>query len=168
MIDKHTLYLALGSNLDDRHGNLRQAWQLLSPAVEISAISRVYETVPAYVLDQPNFLNVAFKGKTELEPTALLTYLKRLENQIGRQKIIRFGPRKIDLDIIFYNDLVLELPHLQIPHPRMAERAFVLRPMMDIASDVVHPVLDRTVAELCADLPADDGILIVFEWGTSA
>jgi len=165
MTEKHTIYLALGTNLGDRHKNLRQALQVLPPQAEITAISRLYETAPAYVLDQPNFLNMAVKGQTELSPDDLLTYLKKLEDQIGRKKVIRFGPRKIDLDIIFYDDVTLELPHLQIPHPRMTERAFVLRPLLDIAAEVVHPVLNRTVAELATALPDDDGILAVSEWG---
>jgi 2-amino-4-hydroxy-6-hydroxymethyldihydropteridine diphosphokinase len=161
MTSRHTVYLALGTNLGARRDNLRQALQALPPQVEIAAISRLYETEPAYVLNQPTFLNMAVKGHTGLSPTDLLAYLKQLEEALGREKSIRFGPRKIDVDIIFYDDLVVDLPHLQIPHPRLAERAFVLRPLLDIAAGVIHPALKRTVAELAAQLPADDGVLLI-------
>ena len=166
MISRHTVYLALGTNLGSRRENLRQALQGLPPQVEITAISRLYETEPAYILDQPTFLNLAVKGETGLSPTDLLAYVKQLEEEIGREKSIRFGPRQIDVDIIFYDDLSLDLPDLQIPHPRLAERAFVLRPLLDIAAEVTHPVLNRTVAELAAQLPAENGILSVslFDW----
>jgi 2-amino-4-hydroxy-6-hydroxymethyldihydropteridine diphosphokinase len=161
---KHVTYLALGTNLGHREDNLREALQKLPPEVEISAASRLYETAPAYVLDQPAFLNIAVKGQTALSPIDLLTHLKQIEAQIGREKTIRYGPRKIDLDIIFYDDLILNTPDLVIPHPRMAERGFVLRPLADIAADFVHPVLKQTVAELVADLPPEDGILRVVNW----
>jgi 2-amino-4-hydroxy-6-hydroxymethyldihydropteridine diphosphokinase len=161
---KHVTYLALGTNLGHREDNLREALQKLPPEVEISTVSRLYETSPAYVLDQPAFLNIVVKGQTALSPTDLLVYLKQIETQIGREKTIRYGPRKIDLDIIFYDGLILNTPDLVIPHPRMAERGFVLRPLADIAAGFVHPVLKQTVAELVADLPAEDGILRVSDW----
>lgn len=161
---KHIVYLALGANLGRRRENLKQALRLLPPQVEVMAVSRLYETAPAYVLDQPVFFNIALKGHTELQPKALLTYLKQLEEQIGRAKTIRFGPREIDIDIIFYNRLVLNKPNLQIPHPRMAERGFVLRPLADIAPDFVHPVLKQTITGLVANLPPEDGVLTVTDW----
>jgi 2-amino-4-hydroxy-6-hydroxymethyldihydropteridine diphosphokinase len=161
---KHVTYLALGTNLGHREDNLREALKELPPEVEILTVSRLYETAPAYVLDQPAFLNMAIKGQTALSPTDLLVYLKQAEAQIGREKTIRYGPRKIDLDIIFYDDLVFDTPDLVIPHPRMAERGFVLRPLADIAADFVHPVLKQTVAELVADLPPGDGVLRVIDW----
>jgi 2-amino-4-hydroxy-6-hydroxymethyldihydropteridine diphosphokinase len=159
MSKKHAVYLALGTNLGHRRNNLTQALQKLPPAVEIIVVSRLYETAPAYVLDQPPFLNMAMKGQTALSPTNLLAYLKQIETDLGREKTIRYGPRNIDLDIIFYNELVLDIPDLQIPHPRMAERGFVLRPLADIAADIVHPVLKQTVSELVAGLSDEDGIL---------
>jgi 2-amino-4-hydroxy-6-hydroxymethyldihydropteridine diphosphokinase len=136
----------------------------MPPQVQVIATSQLYETAPAYVLDQPNFLNMALKGQTELSPKELLRYLKQLEKQVGREKTVRFGPREIDLDIIFYNDLVLDDPDLRIPHPRLTERAFVLRPLADIGAEVVHPVLKQVVAELLNELPVEDGILKVVEW----
>ena len=164
MINKHLVYLALGTNLGDRKNNLTEALQLLPPQVEVVSISRLYETAPAYVLDQPAFLNIVIKGRTRLSPPDLLVYLKKIEADVGREKSIRYGPRKIDLDIIFYDDLILDTPGLQIPHSRMQERGFVLRPLADIAPDFTHPVLKQTIQELLAALPDDDGILMVIEW----
>jgi 2-amino-4-hydroxy-6-hydroxymethyldihydropteridine diphosphokinase len=164
MVDKHIVYLALGTNLGDREDNLKKALQALPPQIEVSAVSRLYETAPAYVVDQPAFLNIVIKGQTDLSPTDLLAYLKLLETQIGREKTMRYGPRKIDLDIIFYDDLIVDLPHLQIPHPRMSERGFVLYPLADIASDVVHPVLKQTNKELLANLSSDNGVLTASDW----
>ncbi len=164
MTNKHTVYLALGTNLGNRQDNLEKALQALPPQVKISAVSRLYETTPAYVVDQPAFLNIAARGHTELPPPELLDYLKLLEGRIGREKSFRYGPRKIDLDIVFYDDLTLNLPHLQIPHPRMVERGFVLHPLVDIAPDFVHPVLKQTLVQLAAALPLEEDILTVSEW----
>lgn len=165
MTDQHLIYLALGTNLGDRRSNLKEALQLLTDKVNIAAISQLYETAPAYVLNQPAFLNMAVKGYTDLLPADLLAYVKELETHIGREKAVRYGPRKIDLDILFYDDTVINIPpHLHIPHPRMVERAFVLRPLADIAPDFLHPILKQTVRELLAELPPDDGILKVTDW----
>lgn len=161
---KNLVYLALGTNLGEREANLKKALQALPPQVEITAVSRLYKTAPAYVLDQPAFFNIAATGRTDFSALELLDYLKQLEGEIGREKSVRYGPRQIDLDIIFYGDLVLNAPHLHIPHPRMNERGFVLRPLADIAPDFVHPVLQQTVLELLADLPPEDGVLKVTEW----
>ena len=146
------VYLSLGTNLGDRLANLRKALRALAPGVRILSESRVYETPAWGYEDQPPFLNMAVKAETDLDPHPLLTRLKDLERELGRTPTFRWGPRLIDIDILFYNDLILELPDLIIPHPRLQERAFVLVPLRDIAPDFVHPVLRKTITELLASL----------------
>jgi 2-amino-4-hydroxy-6-hydroxymethyldihydropteridine diphosphokinase len=143
-----TVYLALGSNLGDRRANLRAALEALEPKVHILSKSNVYETPPWGYTDQPAFLNMAVKARTKLLPRPLLKYLKTLEEKLGREESFRFGPRKIDLDILFYDDLVLNEESLVIPHPRMQERAFVLVPLADVGGELLHPVLHRTVRQM--------------------
>jgi 2-amino-4-hydroxy-6-hydroxymethyldihydropteridine diphosphokinase len=145
-----TVYLALGTNLGERTVNLRRAIQSLPPAVTVLAESPVYETPPWGVTDQPNFLNMALKGETRLVPLELLKRLKQLESELGRVPSVHYGPRLIDMDILFYADLVLEAPELTLPHPRLHERAFVLVPLNDIASGLRHPRLGKTVGEMLA------------------
>ena len=149
-MDTHTIYLALGSNLEDRMQNLKAAINALPPQMVVKAKSNVYETLPWGVEDQPKFLNMALKAETYLAPEPLLKHLKRLEIALGRQASFRNGPRLIDIDILFYDDLVLNTPPLTIPHPHLHERGFVLLPLMDIAPDFVHPVTKKTVREMLA------------------
>ncbi|HEY0833056.1 MAG TPA: 2-amino-4-hydroxy-6-hydroxymethyldihydropteridine diphosphokinase [Azospirillum sp.] len=155
-----TVYLALGSNLGDRLANLREAVAWLAPDVRVTALSRVYETAPMYVTDQPAFLNMALRADTGLAPLDLLAHAKRIEAELGRRTGgVRFGPREVDVDILLYGDTVLAIPALEIPHPRMAERAFVLAPLADVAADLRHPVLARTIAELLAAAPGADTVV---------
>lgn len=145
---EHTVYLALGSNLGDRLTNLKQAIAALTPQMEVKAKSAVYETPPWGYEDQPKFLNQVIKANTYLDPEPLLKHLKRLEVALGRQESFPNGPRLIDMDILFYDDLVLNSPSLVIPHPRLHERGFILLPLMDIAPDLVHPVQKKSVREM--------------------
>lgn len=147
---KHIIYLALGTNLGDRRANLRAAIAALPPTVTVLVESPIYETPPWGITDQPAFLNMALKGETLLAPLALLSLLKRRETQLGRTPSIRYGPRQIDMDILFYDSLILDTPELVIPHPRLQERAFALVPLADIAPDYYHPVLEKTVGEMLA------------------
>jgi len=147
-MEEHIVYLALGSNLDDRLANLKQAIAALSPQMEVKAKSRIYETPPWGHTDQPMFLNQALKVKTYVEAEPLLKHLKRLEIALGRKATFQYGPRLIDIDILFYDDLVLDTPSLVIPHPQLHERGFVLMPLNDIAPDLMHPTLKQTVGEM--------------------
>ena len=144
----HIIYIALGTNLGKRLENLRAAIEAMAPDVSVQAKSHVYETPPWGYEDQPAFLNMVVKAETGLEPETLLKYLKQIEAGLGREKSVRWGPRLIDLDILFYDDLVLDTPPLVIPHPRLHERTFVLVPLADVAAEYVHPLLGERVWEL--------------------
>ena len=149
-MEEHIVYLALGSNLGNRAANLKEAIASLAPQMELKAKSSVYETPPWGFKDQEMFLNQVLRVETYLKPELLLRHLKRLEIALGRQASFKNGPRMIDMDILFYDDLMLETPTLVIPHPHVHERGFVLVPMMDIAPDFTHPVKKKAIRELVA------------------
>jgi 2-amino-4-hydroxy-6-hydroxymethyldihydropteridine diphosphokinase len=139
---------ALGTNLGDRAANLRRAVAWLRRETSVDAVSAVYETAPMYDTDQPAFLNMCVAARTGLAPEALLARLKAAEAEIGRVPSRPNGPRLIDLDLLLYGDRVVDRPDLAVPHPRMAERGFVLAPAADVAAGWMHPVEGRSVAEL--------------------
>jgi len=144
----HTIYLALGTNLGDRFENLETAIDNMLPGVTVKKRSSIYETPPWGFEDQPAFLNMVLQVETELSPWKLLKYIKKLEGSMGRKHTFRNGPRLIDIDILFYDTLECEQSGLVIPHPRIAERAFVLVPLAEIAPDFLHPVLQVTIQDL--------------------
>ena len=151
----HLVFIALGSNLGDRAANLQAAIEALEPEVHTLKCSPVYETPPWGYSDQPQFLNQVVEAETDLPPLALLEYMKKIEVQLGRQETFRFGPRLIDLDIIFYDREVIDSPPLIIPHPRLAERGFVLMPLADLAPDFRHPILGESVSDLLSKVETD-------------
>jgi 2-amino-4-hydroxy-6-hydroxymethyldihydropteridine diphosphokinase len=142
------VFIGSGSNLGDRMAELALAAKLLSPDIRVLKASKVYETPPWGYEDQPAFLNQALQVESELDPPSLLKYLKVIEKRMGRKATFRYGPRVIDLDILFYDSLIYSTDELQIPHPLAAERAFVLVPMHEIAPDFIHPALGKTISEL--------------------
>jgi 2-amino-4-hydroxy-6-hydroxymethyldihydropteridine diphosphokinase len=144
----HTVYIAMGTNLGNRLANLRAAITAFAPDIQGLDESSVYETEPWGYADQPPFLNMTVRATTDLSPRHLLDRLKGIESTLGRIPNFRNGPRLIDLDILFYDDLILDTPALVIPHPRLHERAFVLIPLADIAPGLVHPALGVSVAKL--------------------
>jgi len=148
------VYLALGSNVGNREENLREAVRRLRQAgIIVKRVSSIYETEPVDYLDQDWFLNSALEATTELPPQELLARMREIEVAMGSKKPFAKGPRLIDLDILLYGNETIETPDLQVPHPRMLERLFVLVPLAEIAPAYVHPLWKGTVADLLKQTP---------------
>jgi len=148
-----TVYIGIGSNLGEREENCLHAIELLThEGIVVKRRSLMYETEPWGVKDQPRFINMVVEIETEIGPQRLLQILKTIEQRLGRVDISRWGPRCIDLDIIFYDDIVLMDEGIQIPHPMMHQREFVLRPLSEIAAEQMHPLLKRSVKDLLAEI----------------
>ncbi len=145
-------FIGLGSNLGDRIGSIQKAIGEISKLGDISALSSLYETEPVGVEDQPDFINCVIKLEANLSPYDLLVSLQSVEKKLGRERREKWEPRTIDLDIIFYNNLVIETPSLIIPHPRAHLRRFVLEPLCEIAPDFIHPTLNITVSKILEGL----------------
>ena len=155
-----TVYFGLGSNMGNRHENLERALAFLAQRMAVEKVSLVYDTEPVGNQDQPHFLNQVCRVTTWLAPAELLALVKAIESKLGRTGGSG-EPRPIDIDILLYGDQVIDTPRLVIPHPRLAERAFVLIPLAEIGPDLVHPVSGKTVREMKA---AVDGVQGVLPW----
>jgi 2-amino-4-hydroxy-6-hydroxymethyldihydropteridine diphosphokinase len=147
-------YLLLGSNLGDRATILQEAIkQLTATAGTLVVTSELYETAAWGLEDQPPFLNQAIQLHTSLQPEELLDVCLATEQLAGRERLVRWGSRTLDVDILLYDDLIIDTPRLQVPHPRLPERRFALVPLADIAAELMHPVLGQSVAHLLALCP---------------
>jgi len=157
-VEKVTAYLGLGSNMGNRQDNLERALDFLSQRLRIEKVSSIYDTEPVGDVNQPRFLNLVCQVYTSLTPMALLTLGKGIESKLGRVSGKSNAPRPIDIDVLFYDEQIIETPELVIPHPRLTERAFVLIPLAQIAPDLVHPVNSKTVRELLEGLTEVQGV----------
>lgn len=146
------LFLGLGTNLGDRQQNLQRAVNALTAGMRITAVSPIFETPPWGPTDQPTFYNCCLAAETDLTPQQLLSFIKEIENELGRIPTYRWGPRLIDIDLLFYDDIILEEDNLTVPHLRIAERAFVLAPLAAIAPDFIHPQTGQSMQALLADV----------------
>jgi len=152
------VYLSLGSNVGDRNDHLRKTINRLDSTGRVVAVSSFYETEPVEFLDQAWFLNCVVALETTLAARQLMASLLGIEQEMGRRRTQKKGPRIIDIDILLFGDTALESTGLTIPHPAMHQRRFVLEPLVEIAPEVRHPVLKKTVRELLAALPAGQAV----------
>jgi 2-amino-4-hydroxy-6-hydroxymethyldihydropteridine diphosphokinase len=151
-------YLSLGSNVGDREGQLRAAQARLGAAGKIVAVSSLYETEPVDFTEQPWFLNCVVAFETEQTPEELMTSILRIEQEMGRRRLQKKGPRTIDIDILLFGENVVDSPGVTIPHPAMHLRRFVLEPLAEIAPEVIHPVFRKTIRQLRGALRAGQAV----------
>lgn len=177
-MERVTVFLGLGSNLGSREDNLAQAIRLLaSPArsahrpakdgaarheIRIVRVSSVYQTAPWGYADQPDFLNCVVEAQTNASPGELLRQTQAVEQSLGRQPSVRYGPRRIDVDILLYDGRIVDQPGLQIPHPRLHQRAFVLVPLAQLCPRLEHPVLKTSIDVLASQVDGREGVIL---WG---
>jgi 2-amino-4-hydroxy-6-hydroxymethyldihydropteridine diphosphokinase len=147
------VYLSLGSNVGDREAQLRAAQARLSAVGRVVVASSFYETEPVEFTEQPWFLNFVLALETSKTPQQLMTAILRIEEEMGRRRTQKKGPRSIDIDILLFDDIIMDSTNLTIPHPALQQRRFVLEPMAEIAPEVVHPSLKKTIRELRDTLP---------------
>ncbi len=159
----HVVYIGIGSNIGDRQENISKAISLIKEKSKIIKISSIYETEPVGYKDQDRFLNLALMIRTESSPEELFGFLQSIERKMGRVKRIKNGPRIIDLDILFYDDEIINEENLKIPHPRLHERMFVLKPLMDISPDFAHPVLKKKIREMVLELKKTEQVKLFRE-----
>jgi 2-amino-4-hydroxy-6-hydroxymethyldihydropteridine diphosphokinase len=148
----HRVFLALGSNVGDKTAHVERAILLLKEKIVDLRSAKMYQTKPWGYEAQDDFVNTVVEGQTDLSPQELFRFVKEVEKQVGRIERFKWGPREIDIDILFYDDLVVKEDHLKIPHPHLQEREFVLLPLLDTAPEFVHPIFRKTVKELYGDL----------------
>jgi 2-amino-4-hydroxy-6-hydroxymethyldihydropteridine diphosphokinase len=162
----HAVFVSVGSNLGGKLDNCLSGIAALTESGEssLAGVSRFYRTSPVDYADQDWFVNAAIEIRTTVAPLALLDKLVAIQRRMGRKAdTVRFGPRVLDLDILLYDDRVIRMPRLTIPHPRMHKRAFVLQPICDINPSIIHPVLGQTVADLLSHLDDEDQRVIPLE-----
>lgn len=152
--------IGLGTNIGDREANLRTALELLQPIVNCGAVSDIFETEPVGTVEQNWFLNMVLRGTTTCDAFELLAELQRIENGMGRRRLVDKGPRIIDLDILLYSSTILRTKELTLPHPELHRRAFVLMPLAQVAADWIHPVLGETMQELLQKLNDDKAVRV--------
>lgn len=157
---KHTIFLALGTNVGEKKENIKKAIHLLEKYVTDIISAPIYKTKPVGYLNQDNFFNTVLKGETTLKPEALLQVVKTIEKEVGRIKRFQNGPREIDIDILFFDNLIFQSDRLSLPHPRLQDRDFVLQPLCDIAEHFQHPSLKKTVKQLLKELLPENRAII--------
>ncbi len=155
--DLARVFFSIGSNLGNRAENLHRAIQMLAEnGVKVERLSSLYETRPWGLREQPDFLNAVIEARTTIMPIELLDIIKNIEKRLGRAETVRWGPRCIDIDILLYDDMIIDNHMLQVPHPLMHRRGFVLRPLAEIAPELVHPVLKKDIKTLLEEFDEDD------------